>query len=279
MGLLLPWVDFRFQVNTRSEAQQGVITSQSTISSKALPASITKSSKPLSVSHSTSNKGANPKAEIPSYAANPSNVTAAHLMSNPTWRQAHTSASSDFIQGYYKNSRLHHLSTWKSELKELVAEASRRAGKKLPAPHVGDDLVETGERRSDGTLSMCGSVLRSPFKGVIAQKPPVDLKGKSKAVDEVLGKHASVENMDKIFMHCDFDAFFVSAGLTKRIGLKGRPVVVCHSQGSSTSGTNTSSGIGSTSEVASCSYEARQFGIKNGMRYVSILSQQFSALA
>ncbi|KAJ3015849.1 hypothetical protein NUW54_g935 [Trametes sanguinea] len=31
------------------------------------------------------------------------------------------------VEGYYKNSRLHHLSTWKAELKNLVAEAQERA--------------------------------------------------------------------------------------------------------------------------------------------------------
>ena len=48
-------------------------------------------------------------------------------MADPAWRAAHTSVAPDFIEGYYKNSRLHHLSTWKAELKNLVAEAQERA--------------------------------------------------------------------------------------------------------------------------------------------------------
>ncbi|KAL5636301.1 hypothetical protein ACGC1H_004949 [Rhizoctonia solani] len=69
-------------------------------------------------------------------------------------------------------------------------------------------------------------------------------KGKSRAIERVI-------------MHCDFDSFFVSAGLVARPELKGKPVVVCHSSGK---------GIAhSTSEVASASYAARAFGVKNGM--------------
>ena len=48
-------------------------------------------------------------------------------MADPAWRVAHTSVAPDFIEGYYRNSRLHHLSMWKAELKSLVAEAQGRA--------------------------------------------------------------------------------------------------------------------------------------------------------
>ena len=76
-------------------------------------------------------------------------------------------------------------------------------------------------------------------------------KGKEKAHD---CQH------ERVIMHCDFDAFFVSAGLLDRKHLRGKPVVVCHSQ-------DDQGGALSTSEIASASYEAREFGIKNGMRY------------
>ncbi|KAJ3535837.1 hypothetical protein NMY22_g6307 [Coprinellus aureogranulatus] len=66
------------------------------------------------------------------------------------------------------------------------------------------------------------------------------------------------DTLELVFWHCDFDCFFVSAGLVSRPELKGKPVVVCHSQGGQ-------GGASSTSEIASASYEARAFGIKNGM--------------
>ncbi|KAJ7274282.1 hypothetical protein B0H12DRAFT_1066406 [Mycena haematopus] len=63
---------------------------------------------------------------------------------------------------------------------------------------------------------------------------------------------------ERVIMHCDFDCFFVAAGLVTRPEMRGKPVVVCHSQG-------TQGGSSSTSEIACASYEARAFGIKNGM--------------
>ncbi|XP_046857755.1 DNA repair protein REV1-like isoform X2 [Xenia sp. Carnegie-2017] len=62
---------------------------------------------------------------------------------------------------------------------------------------------------------------------------------------------------NSFIMHVDMDSFFVSVALRTRPELRGKPVVVCHAkQDKSTS---------STSEIASCSYEARSFGVKNGM--------------
>ena len=69
-------------------------------------------------------------------------------------------------------------------------------------------------------------------------------KGKEKAVDE-----------QRVIMHCDFDSFFVSAGLVDRPHLRGKPVVVCHSQGSTGGGS-------STSEIASASARKEMEEIK-----------------
>lgn len=174
-------------------------------------------------------------ARVPGYAANRSNENAERVMANPQWRAAHTSIAPDFIDGFYKNSRLHHLSTWKAELKSLVAEAQERAeNRELDAlPE------ENGERTNSASeFSMRGAelVLRSPSRA----------KGKQKA-----------EDVERVIMHCDFDCFFVSAGLVSRPQLRGKPVVVCHSQGNQ-------GGASSTSEISSASYEAREFGIKVG---------------
>ncbi|KAG6839978.1 hypothetical protein C0991_009916 [Blastosporella zonata] len=178
------------------------------------------------------------KKEIPQYAGHISNPLAKRVMANPEWRNAHTSVAPDFIEGYYKNSRLHHLATWKAELKNLVQEAQERAESVGAAGLVGRIDSEV-TKESDG-VSMRGAELamKSPGKG--------RRKGKEKAVD------------DRVIMHCDFDCFFVSAGLITRPQLKGKPVVVCHSQGAQ-------GGASSTSEIASASYEARGFGVKNGM--------------
>ncbi|XP_035703014.1 DNA repair protein REV1 isoform X2 [Folsomia candida] len=59
-----------------------------------------------------------------------------------------------------------------------------------------------------------------------------------------------------ILMHIDMDCFFVSVGLLSRPHLRGKPTVVTHSTGKNSS---------SMSDIASASYEARQFGVRNGM--------------
>jgi DNA repair protein REV1 len=177
-------------------------------------------------------------ARIPGYAADKSNLAAQRVMANPEWRSAHTSVAPDFIEGYYKNSRLHYLATWKAELKNLVSEAQDRAEGGAAEVIKVDAESNLDDRVVDG-VSMRGT-------GLNMKSPKA--KGKQKAEAE-----------EKIIMHCDFDSFFVSAGLVDRPHLRGKPVVVCHSQG-------TQGGSSSTSEIASSSYEARKSGIKNGMR-------------
>ncbi|VDN52420.1 unnamed protein product [Dracunculus medinensis] len=56
--------------------------------------------------------------------------------------------------------------------------------------------------------------------------------------------------------HLDMDCFFVSVALISRPDLIGKPVAITHSRG-----VNESAGM---SEVASCSYEARLCGVRNG---------------
>ncbi|GJE88079.1 DNA repair protein [Phanerochaete sordida] len=189
---------------------------------------------------------------VPGYAADKTNVAAQRAMADPEWRAAHTSVAPDFIEGYYRNSRLHHLSTWKAELRNLVTEAQDRA-------EDGDRAAELAEfsgsqpvtkivrenmgRRGWGADGADGVSMRG------AQLVRKKGKGKERATDD---------DRDRIIMHCDFDSFFVAAGLVDRPHLRGKPVVVCHSQG-------TQGGQSSTSEIASASYEARQFGIRGGM--------------
>ncbi|KXL42558.1 hypothetical protein M433DRAFT_93364 [Acidomyces richmondensis BFW] len=119
------------------------------------------------------------------------------LLSDPKIRKS-TVVHPDFLEQYYRESRLHHLSTWKAELKSqlqaLAAEqiSSQKAKlKKLP-----------GQRR--------------------------------------------------YIMHVDFDSFFAAVSLKKYPQYQDKPAVVAHGQGSG-------------SEIASCNYLARKFGIRNGM--------------
>eukprot|EP01032_Pedospumella_encystans_P010723 gene10723-12509_t len=71
-------------------------------------------------------------------------------------------------------------------------------------------------------------------------------------------KASKIEEPFRTIMHIDMDCFFASVGVRDRPHLSGKPVAVAHSQG----------GVAleySTSEIASCNYEARAKGIKNGI--------------
>ncbi|WFD21202.1 deoxycytidyl transferase [Malassezia caprae] len=68
----------------------------------------------------------------PANDADPAQARAARLLSSEAWRASHTAASPHFLRGYYEHSRLHHLSTWKANLQELVARASSESGAHAP---------------------------------------------------------------------------------------------------------------------------------------------------
>lgn len=278
-GSLLPWTNYIFRPGDRSEQSQGSQIGQATLQLQAAqPTSVTSTPqagqsnsggaggeggagpskqvrsepepsgsewvlRPLYLTDPGTEEDA---ARVPEYAARRSNEMAERVMANPQWRAAHTSIAPDFIEGFYKNSRLHHLSTWKAELKGLVAEAQERAenGALDGLPDDGTAPSVRANSMDDFSMRGAGFVLRSPSRA----------KGKQKA-----------EDVERVIMHCDFDCFFVSAGLVSRPQLRGKPAVVCHSQGSQ-------GGASSTSEIASASYEARAFGIKNGMRRVFFIN-------
>jgi DNA repair protein REV1 len=119
------------------------------------------------------------------------------LLSDPRIRKS-TVVNPDFLDQYYRESRLHHLSTWKADLKsQLQALASEK------------------------TSSQKARMRRLP-------------------------------GQRRYIMHVDFDSFFAAVSLKKHPQYVDKPAVVAH-------------GNGSGSEIASCNYPARKFGIKNGM--------------
>lgn len=61
---------------------------------------------------------------------------------------------------------------------------------------------------------------------------------------------------ENIVFHVDLDCFFVSVAVRDRLDLKDKEVAITHSKGTTSN---------SMSEVASCSYAARNCGVKNGM--------------
>lgn len=252
-GILLPWQNFALGTSsqvgssqTSTKSNRPTIDKQpDTPSAPNFPMNETKEeghlpdslSPPRTVDrplHGTDPATVEEASRIPSYAFHTSNPFASRKMDDPKWRAENTAIAPGFIEGYYKNSRLHHLSTWKVELQELVAKAA--------------ETIENGEDQ-EGQQSIDVMISGgTSMSGITFQKPPSTRKGKNVAIEQ------------QTIMHCDFDSFFVAAGLIDRPHLKGKPVVVCHSQ-------TGQGGVASTSEIASSSYEARKFGIKGGMRF------------
>ncbi|KAJ4375791.1 deoxycytidyl transferase [Neocucurbitaria cava] len=119
------------------------------------------------------------------------------LLRDPKLRKS-TVVDPNFLEQYYRESRLHHLSTWKADLKsQLQALANEKTS---------------------------------------SQK----------------AKQKRVPGARRYVLHVDFDSFFAAVSLKKHPQYKDKPAVVAHGQGSG-------------SEIASCNYPARKFGVKNGM--------------
>ncbi|MCJ1386211.1 deoxycytidyl transferase [Xylographa soralifera] len=118
------------------------------------------------------------------------------LLADPrVWRS--TVVNPGFLKQYYEESRLHHLSAWKAELKS-----------QLQALALENSASQKLRRRPPGSR--------------------------------------------RYILHVDFDSFFAAVSLKKCPQYADKPAVVAH-------------GGGSGSEIASCNYPARKFGIKNGM--------------
>lgn len=121
----------------------------------------------------------------------------AKLLSDPRMRNSSV-VNPEFVQQYYRESRLHHLSTWKADLK---AQLQAAAQEKLQA--------QSGVKKR-------------------------------------------VPGSRRYIMHVDFDSFFAAVSIRKHPELADKPVAIAH-------------GTGTGSEIASCNYPARAYGIKNGM--------------
>ncbi|RMD44011.1 hypothetical protein DV735_g1132, partial [Chaetothyriales sp. CBS 134920] len=121
------------------------------------------------------------------------------LLSNPHLAKS-SSANPDFINQYYRESRLHHLSTWKAELKARLQARAQQS-----------PILQTSRQR-----------------------------------------RTAAGSRRRYILHVDFDSFFAAVSLRKHPHLVDKPVAIAH-------------GSGPSSEIASCNYPARSFGIKNGM--------------
>ncbi|KAI9823574.1 MAG: deoxycytidyl transferase [Thelocarpon impressellum] len=119
------------------------------------------------------------------------------LLADPHMRKSSV-LNPDFLRQYYSESRLHHLSTWKADLKSRLQQLAAE---------------------------------KTPSQQARQKRPP---------------------GSRRYILHVDFDSFFAAVSLKNAPQHKDKAVVIAH-------------GKGSGSEIASCNYVARGYGVKNGM--------------
>jgi len=152
------------------------------------------------LNHSSEALQASPSKKAKSLTAEEHNAI---LLADPHIRKSST-GNPEFLKQYYAESRLHHLSTWKADLKSRFQQmASEKSASQKPSKR------KPGSRR--------------------------------------------------YVMHVDFDSFFCAVSLKNAPEYVDKPAVVAH-------------GSGNGSEIASCNYAARAFGVKNGMWMKTALS-------
>uniref|UniRef100_A0A8B9EXJ8 DNA repair protein REV1 n=1 Tax=Amazona collaria TaxID=241587 RepID=A0A8B9EXJ8_9PSIT len=180
-----------------------------------------------------------------------------------------------FISDFYSRSRLHHISTWKCELTEFVNSLQRKNSgvfpgrEKLKKWKAGRSALKT----DTGNVSVASSAKPQScimhvdmdcfFVSVAIRNRP-DLKGKPVAVtsNKGAGKAALRPGANPQLEQQYYQNKLMNG---KAVPDKLDSPVWEHPDSTHVNGADFNLTVLSMAEIASCSYEARQVGIKNGM--------------
>ncbi|XP_009807586.2 DNA repair protein REV1 isoform X1 [Gavia stellata] len=184
-----------------------------------------------------------------------------------------------FISDFYSRSRLHHISTWKCELTEFVNSLQRKNSgvfpgrEKLKKWKAGRSAVKT----DTGNVSVASSAKPQScimhvdmdcfFVSVAIRNRP-DLKGKPVAVtsNRGAGKAPLRPGANPQLEQQYYQTKLLNGKAAEiRVPDKVESSVWEHPDSTHVNGADFDLTVLSMAEIASCSYEARQVGIKNGM--------------
>ncbi|NWH64093.1 REV1 protein, partial [Geococcyx californianus] len=184
-----------------------------------------------------------------------------------------------FISDFYSRSRLHHISTWKCELTEFVNSLQRKNSgvfpgrEKLKKWKAGRSTLKT----DTGNVSVASSAKPQScimhvdmdcfFVSVAIRNRP-DLKGKPVAVTSNRGAGkaplrpgANPQLEQQYYQHKLLNGKAAEIKVPDKLDSS----VWEHPDSTRANGSDFDLTVLSMAEIASCSYEARQVGIKNGM--------------